>query len=133
VLYTVRLTGWPRTQTMYGIRVPVHRVAVREFARKDIEVREHHSSARVQELQRGRAHVKGAPEWVVGWRPRSTPTPPSRDVFLNRVRGQDSLPGRRSLRAQMIAQAAIPEGGGRKRVMQLLRGAQHAPQPGKVR
>jgi hypothetical protein len=32
----------------------------------------------------------------------------------------------------MIAQAAISEGGKRKRIRQLLRGVQHAPQPGLV-
>jgi hypothetical protein len=119
---------------MHGNRVPVYRVAVRELAREDTEEREHHSSARLQERQRGGAHVKGAPERVdVGWRARSTPTPPGRDVFRSRVRGQGCLPGGRSLRAQMIAKATIREGGGRKRIRQLLRGAQHAPQPGMIR
>jgi hypothetical protein len=80
-------TVYARTQTMHGNRVPVDRVAVREFAREDTEEREHHSRARVQEPQRGGAHVKGAPERVdVGWRARSTPTPPGRNVFLSRVR-----------------------------------------------
>jgi hypothetical protein len=50
---------------MHGNRVPFHRVAVREFSREDTEEREHHSSSRVQERQRGRAHVKGALELVV--------------------------------------------------------------------
>jgi hypothetical protein len=122
-----------RTQTMHGNRVPVYRVTVREFAREDTEEREHHSSARVQERQREGAHVNGAPERVdVGWRARSTP-PLGRDVYRSRIRGQGCLPGRRSLRTQMIVQATIREGGGRKRSRQLLRGAQHAPQPGMVR
>jgi hypothetical protein len=43
------LTVWPRTQTMHGNRVPVYRVAEREFARENTEERKHHSSARVQE------------------------------------------------------------------------------------
>jgi hypothetical protein len=83
------LTAPPRTQTMHGNRVLVDRVAEREFSREDTEEREHHSSARVQERQRGGAHVKGAPERVdAGWRARSTPTPPGRNVFRSRVRGQ---------------------------------------------
>jgi hypothetical protein len=128
------LTVGPRTQTMHGNRTPVHKVAEREFVGEGTEEREHHSSARVQERQRCEAQVKGAPQRVdVGWRARSTPTPPGRDVFRSRVRGQGSLRGRRSLRAQMIAQPAIRNGGGRKRSRQLLRGAQHAPQPGMVR
>jgi hypothetical protein len=128
------LTVRPRTQTMHENRVPVDRVAEKEFAREDTEEREHHSSARVQERQRGGAHVKGAPERVdVGWRARSTPTPPGSNVFRMSVRSQGCLPGRRSLRAQMITQAAISEGGQRKRIRQLLRGAQHAPQPGMIR
>jgi hypothetical protein len=128
------LTVWPRTQTMHGNRVPVYRVAVGGFAREDTQEREYHGSARVQQRQRGGAHVNGAPETVdVGWRARSTPTPPGRNVDRSRVRGQGSLPVRRSLRAQMIAQAAICKGGGRKRIRQLLRGAQHSPQPGMIR
>jgi hypothetical protein len=62
----------------------------------------------VQERQRWGAQVKGAPQRVdVGWRARSTPPPPGRDVVRSWVRGQGSLSGRRSLRAQMIAQAAL--------------------------
>jgi hypothetical protein len=92
-----------------------HRVAEREFAGEDTEERERHSSARVQERQRWGAQVKGAPQRVdVGWRARSTPTPPGRDVFRSRVRDQGSLPDKRCLRSQMIAQAAIREGGGWK-------------------
>jgi hypothetical protein len=88
----------------------------------------------VQELQRWGAHVKEAPERVdVGWRAESTPTPPSRDFFRSRLRGQGSFPSRRRLRAQMIAQAAISEGGGWNRIKQSLRVAQHTPQPGMVR
>jgi hypothetical protein len=128
------LTVGPRTQTMHGNRIPVHRVAEREFAGEDTEERDHHSSARVQERQRWGAQVKGAPQRVdVRWQARSTPTPPGRDVVRSRVRGQGSLPGKRCLRAQMIAKAAIREGGGWKRSRQLLRGAQHTLQPGMVR
>jgi hypothetical protein len=62
---------------MHGNRVPVYRVAEREFAREDTEERGHHSSARVKERQRGGALLKGAPERVdVGWRARSTVSPP---------------------------------------------------------
>jgi hypothetical protein len=68
----------------------------------------------------------------VGWSARSPPTPPGRNVVRSRVRGQGSFPGGRSLQAQMIAQATISEGGGRKRIRQLLTGAQYAPQPGMV-
>jgi hypothetical protein len=32
---------------MHGNRVPVHRVAVRKFAKEDTDEREHHSSSRV--------------------------------------------------------------------------------------
>jgi hypothetical protein len=99
---------------MHGNRVSVDRVAEREIAREGTEEMEHHSSARVQEWQRAGAHVKAAPERVdVGWRARSTPTPPGRNVFRIRVWGQGCLPGRRSVRVQMIAQAAISEGGQR--------------------
>jgi hypothetical protein len=45
-------------------RVPVDRVAEREFSRKDTEERELDSSGSVQERQRGLAHVKGASERV---------------------------------------------------------------------
>jgi hypothetical protein len=128
------LAVWSRTQTMHGNRVPVHRVAVGEFAGEDAEEREHHSSARVQERQWRGAHVKGVPERVdVSRRARSTPTTPSRNVFCSRVWGQRSLPRRRSLRAQVIPQATIRERGGRERFRQVLRGAQHALQPGMVR
>jgi hypothetical protein len=111
------LTVWPRTRTMHGNRVPVYRVAVREFAREDTEERKHRNSASVQERQRLGAHAKGASERVdVGWRARSTPTSPGRNIFHSKVRGHGCIPGRRSLRAQMIAQATIREGGGRKRI-----------------
>jgi hypothetical protein len=80
------LTVWSWTQTMHGNRVPVYRVAEREFAREDTEEREHHSSARVQERQRRGAHVKGTSKrvYVSGWA-RPTPTPPGRDVVRSRV------------------------------------------------
>jgi hypothetical protein len=111
---------------MHWNRVLVDRVAVREFAREDAEEREHHSSARVQERRRGGVHVKGSPERVyVSGRARPTPTPPGRDVFRSRVRSQGWLPGRKSLRAHMIPQAAICDGGGRESIRQLQTGAQH--------
>jgi hypothetical protein len=40
--------------------------------------------------------------------------------------GLGSLPGQRSLRAQLVAQAMISEGRGRKRSRQVLRGSAHA-------
>jgi hypothetical protein len=62
---------------MHENRVAVYRVAEEKFAREDTKEREHHSSARVRERQRGGALLKGAPERVdVGWRARSTVSPP---------------------------------------------------------
>jgi hypothetical protein len=81
----------------------------------------------------GRHMSRKRSKGLMCWRARSTPTPPGRNFFRCRVRGQGCLPGRRNVRAQMIAQAAISEGSQRKRIRQLLRGAQHAPQPGMVR
>jgi hypothetical protein len=81
----------PRTQTMQGNGIPVHRVAAREPSRKDTEERERHSRARVQERPWRRAHGEGAPERVdVCGGPRATPAPraktmpgpPSRDSAL---------------------------------------------------
>jgi hypothetical protein len=70
---------------MHGNSVPVHRVAVGEFARENTAERKDHSSARVQELQRRGAHVEGVPKMVdVGRRARITPTPPYRNVFRSR-------------------------------------------------
>jgi hypothetical protein len=98
----------PRTQTMHGNRIPVHRVAAREHTAEYTEEREHHRSARVQERQRGEAHVKGAPERVdVCWRARATPTLPERQIVSSRAPGQGSLLGRGSLRAQMVAHATV--------------------------
>jgi hypothetical protein len=75
----------------------------------------------VQKRQRWGAHVKGAPDRVdVGWRARATPTPPCRDVFCSRSWGQDSLPGRVCLPAQMMAQAATSESGEWKKSRQFL-------------
>jgi hypothetical protein len=128
------LTGRPRTQTIQGNGIPVHRLVVWEPARKGTEEREHHSRARVQEHPRRRAHGEVAPERVdVCGGPRATPSPPGRDIFRSRMRGKSSLPGGGSLQAQRITYATTSEDGGWNRSRQMLRGAQHTPQPGVVR
>jgi hypothetical protein len=126
------LTVWLRTQAVHWNRVPVHRVAVRKLARED------RGKGTPQQRQsavaaREGAHVQGAPERVdVGWRARSPPTPPGTNVVRSRVWGQGSFPGGGSLRAQMIAESPMREGGRRKRITQLLRGAQQSL-PGMIR
>jgi hypothetical protein len=65
---------------MHGNRVPVYRVAVREFIREDTEEREHLGTP--QQRQSAGAATGGGDmsrERVdVSWRARSTPTPPGR-------------------------------------------------------